>query len=309
MSKRGRFLYQDKDGVVCISFEHGQAGLPIDTLLPESMQGWDFNEVVSSKKFLNYFDLADLVLAAPKDWAHFCQTVDVKGATKNNPIKVHPPAPNLDFLKLREGRGMDAKRAKDLFTIVTAYWHSKNDLGLEPTLVATLWHSGMTAKDIIDYIGKFTNAEGKLDFGGYKDERGFQILNAVIQSYKSIKGLPDDSVLQQTEVRTLMSIWLNTTRAAKPDTLDMQNSVLHWSDYRQLGIVDVNGLAQINNICELAKRIFSTETPPSFSELSTWANTNLKPMSSETMGSSKAVTAMLKKKRRQGKLNRKRRRR
>lgn len=305
MSERGRFLYQDPDGAIFIKFEHPGKGVPIERLLPESGRGDGFKDF----KITDYLDLADLVLATPKDWAEFCRTVDVSGATKDQPKKVSPPPPNLGFLNLRSGDGMDAERAAALFEIVAAYWHSKNDLGLEPGLVATLWRSGMKPDDIVKHIGRFTNADGKLVLGGAKDERGFQILNAVLQAYKSAHAIEDGAILQQSEMATVMETWLVSTRAAKLQSAEMRNAVLHWSDYRQLGLVDAAGAPVLDNVRKLAQFVFATGVPPDFSTASAWSQTNLARASMPTQAASNAAKGMLKKKRKQGKLNRKRGRR
>jgi hypothetical protein len=138
MKERGRFLYQDADGAIFIKFEHPGQGVPIERLLPESGRGDGFADF----KITDYLDLAYLVLASPNDLTEFCRTVDTSGATKDQPKTVSPPPPNLDFLRLRCGDGMDADLAEALFGIVAAYWYGKNDLGLEPGLVATLGLGG-----------------------------------------------------------------------------------------------------------------------------------------------------------------------
>jgi len=305
MKERGRFLYQDPDGVIFIKFEHPGKGVPIERLLPESGRGDGFKDF----KITDYLDLADLVLADPKDWAEFCSTVDVSGATKDQPKKVSPPPPNLDFLKLRSGEGMDAERAAALFEIVAAYWHSKNDLGLEPGLVATLWHSGMKPDDILKHIGRFTNADGKLVVGGAKDERGFQILNAVLQTYKSVKGMAADVILQQSEMASVLETWVVATRAAKLQSAEMSNAVLHWSDYRRLSLVDAAGTPVLDNIRKLTEFVFSSDGALDFITTSAWAQTSLVCQSPQKVASSNVAKGLLKKKRKQGKLNRKRGRR
>ncbi len=305
MKERGRFLYQDPDGVIFIKFEHPGKGVPIELLLPESVRGDRFADF----KITDYLDLADLVLATPKDWAEFSATVNASGATKDQPKKVSPPPPNLDFLNLRSGDGMDADRAEALFGIVAAYWHSKNNLGLEPGLVATLWHSGMKPDDILKHIRRFTNADGKLVLGGAKDERGFQILNAVLRAYKSTHGMDDDAILQQSEMATVMETWLVSTRVAKLQSAEMSYAVLHWSDYRQLGLVDAAGAPVLDNVRKLVQFVFLTDVPPDFSTTSAWSQTNFARASMPTQAVSNAAKGMLKKKRKQGKLNRKRGRR
>lgn len=126
MNERGRFIYQDPDGTICISFERGGKGAPIESLVPPSGRGADFGDF----KVAAYFDLAYLVLISPEDWTSFGKNMKLKGLTKDNPVKTSPPPPNLDFLKLRLPNGdMDCAGAVDLFAVVAAYWQGGN-----------LWH-------------------------------------------------------------------------------------------------------------------------------------------------------------------------
>ncbi|SUZ34112.1 hypothetical protein ROE7235_03894 [Roseibaca ekhonensis] len=126
MKKRGRFLYEDTEGTIFIKFEHPGKGVSIESLLPENGRGAGFADF----RITDYFDLADLVLAAPEDWKKFGQNTNVQGATKEKPVKVMLPPPNMNFLDLRTAEGdLDAKRAVDLFAIVAAYWGaSQNEL-------------------------------------------------------------------------------------------------------------------------------------------------------------------------------------
>lgn len=305
MTQRGRFLYEDPNGTIFIKFEHPGKGVPIESIIPKSGRGAGFTDF----RIADYLDLADLVLAAPKEWGAFCGTIDMNGVTKENPKKVSPPSPNLDFLKLRSTNGMNASRAAELFTIVIAYWQSNKEMGLEPGLVATLWHSGMGAEDIIAYIRRFTDADGKLVVGGAKDERGFQIMNTVLQTYKSIKCMQGDAILQQREMAKVMEKWLNATRAAELGSKEMGNAVLHWSDYRRLGLVDAAGAPVLTNVRKLAAFVFSKDAAPDFITTSTWAQANLAQKSAQNQMTSNAAKGLLKKKRKQGKVNRKRGRR
>ena len=205
---------------------------------------------------------------------------------------------------------MNPERASALFTVVAAYWSApQNAMALEPGLVAALWHSGMTAEAIISYIRRFTNADGKLDLGGFKDDRGFQILHTVIQTYKAIKGHEDDTILMQPEIETLLKTWQASTRGAQLGTTEMANTVLHWADYRRLCLVDVDHKTNVENVRKLAGFVFSTDSIPNFEDVATWADANLKSDRPKLAKTNTAAQALLKKKRKQGKLNRKRGRR
>ena len=205
---------------------------------------------------------------------------------------------------------MDTVQSVELFKVVAAYWSApKNTMALEPGLVATLWHSGMTAQDIIQYVRRFTNTDSKFNLGGFKDERGYQILNTVTQTYKAVKGLDNDTVLLQSEMGIIIETWLAATRAAASGAPEMSNSVLHWSDYRRLGLVDTRGTAQVENVRRLAKHVFSTSPAPKFETVALWADANLVTLCPKPTATNSAARVQLKKKRKQGKLNRKRGRR
>ena len=87
MKQRGRFLYQNAEKVIFITFERGTKGVPIESILPECGRGAGFKDF----RITDYFDLADLVLAAPKEWAAFRQNLDLTGVTKESPKKYRPP--------------------------------------------------------------------------------------------------------------------------------------------------------------------------------------------------------------------------
>jgi hypothetical protein len=89
----------------------------------------------------------------------------------------------------------------------------------------------------------------------------------------------------------------------------MSNSVLHWSDYRRLGLVDTRGAAQVQNVQSLAKHVFSTSPAPKFETVALWADANLVTLCPKPTATNSAARVLLKKKRKQGKLNRKRGRR
>lgn len=304
MKERGRFLYKDADGTIFIKFEHPGKGVPIESLLPENGRNSGFDDF----RITDYFDLAYLVLAAPDDWNEFGQNTNVKGATKENPTKVSPPAPNLDFLNLRTETGdMDVDRASELFKIVAAFWAApQNELALEPGLVATLWRSGMKPDAIINYIRGITDTKGKSTI---PTGRGFEAMNTVVETFKSVKNLGPNDVLSQDVVRDFMARWLRATRSVNVPSPEASNPVLHWSDYKRLGLVGADGGAELSNVRRMARQVFAPSKSPSFNELVGFADQQISQSVKKDSGPNKAVKAMLKKKRVQGKLNRKRGRR
>ncbi|MEP3775587.1 MAG: hypothetical protein ABJM82_01040 [Shimia thalassica] len=105
----------------------------------------------------------------------------------------------------------------------------------------------------------------------------------------------------------LIERWLTATRSAPLKSTDASNSVLHWSDYRRLGLVDQAGAALQDQVRQVALQVFVHDAI-TFAELSAWVDENLPP-TQKTSDRSTAARAKLKKKRKQGKLNRKRGRR
>jgi len=303
MTKRGRFLYKDTEGNICIKFEHPGKGVPLESLLPESGRGAGFADF----RITDYLNLADMILAAPQDWRHFIQNADFKQGTKENPVKVVPPSPNLDFLNLRNSKGdMDANRASELFSIVGRYWSAPpNELAIAPGVVATLWRSGVEGEEIIRYVREFTDTNGKLTIPA---GRGFEIMNAVIETYKEARAIPPDDGLVKEMVADLMQQWLRATRSAAIGSKDIANTVLHLSDMRRLGLVDADARADLEQVRKVAVRIF-TEENVTFEALVAWVDENSTSGKMSSSASSQKTQALLKKKRKQGRLNRKRGRR
>jgi len=304
MKKRGRFLYKDTDGSIFIKFEHPGKGVPLESLLPESGRGDGFADF----RITDFLNLADLVLAAPADWRAFNQTANFHGGTKKKPVKVVPPSPNLDFLNLRNATGdMDAEQTSELFTIVAAYWTApKNELAIEPGLVATLWRGGVKVDVLIRHIRDYTDSNGKLTIPG---GRGFEIMNTVIETFKSIQKFGPNDVLSQDMVTGIVERWLGATRSVGIPSPEASNTVLHWSDYKRLGLVGSDGGALIENVRRVARHVFAPGQSPSFDELVVFADQQAVSSGKKPLAPSKATKALLKKKRVQGKLNRKRGRR
>jgi len=106
-----------------------------------------------------------------------------------------------------------------------------------------------------------------------------------------------------------METRLVATRAAKLQSAEMSNAVLHWSDYRRLSLVDAAGTPVLDNIRKLTEFVFSSDGALDFITTSAWAQTSLVCQSPQKVASSNVAKGLLKKKRKQGKLNRKRGRR
>jgi hypothetical protein len=190
---------------------------------------------------------------------------------------------------------------------VTAFWVApKNELALEPGLVASLWRSGVKSDAIIRYIREFTDTNGKISIPG---GRGFEILNTVIETFNLVKGSETNDVLPQDMVGDLMKRWLTATRSVSTTSPEAVNTVLHWADYKRLGLIGPDGAAVLENVGRLAQKIFATDTPPSFDALVSFAYQQDMSPAKQDSAPNKAMKALLKKKRAQGKLNRKRGRR
>ncbi len=300
MKERGHFVYRADDGTIMISFEKAGGSVPIETLLPDSGRGEGFGEF----KLADYLGLADLVLAEPQEFAEFCRSVNPKGHSKDNPMRVSPPAPNVTYLKLRDGKGLLAARTAELFTVVAAYWQAKpKSMALEPGLVAGLWHRGLSASAIIKYVRDFTGSDGELH---QPAGRGPDIMNAVFKVFQRMRGLPENAVVPKDQISTMIDLWVQATRSAPPNSPELSNAALHWADYRRIGLVDQAGLANLDRVKALAERVFADDANTTFADAATFADTHWAMKNPASNAVTQAARAQIKKKRKQGKLNRKR---
>ena len=301
MSKRSTGVYAGENGEVMVTFETGVKGVPIEELLPPSGRGEGFADFLVA----DYFALAEVVLANPADVARLGGDPRVKSATKAAPARISLPI-DIDHLQLRtKGNALDADRTVELFEVVQAYWQAEqNSMALKPGLVAGLWRGGMDAATIIRCIRQFTGPDGQLlPMTG----RGPDIMFTVIDVYRQLQDLPKDTVLPQADMERLVLGWIRATRSVAVDSKDASNEVLHWADYRRLGLVDDAGRANLDRTRRVAERVFTTEPAPDFADLVAWTDSlNPKPT---VPPAAKAAQAKLKKKRKQARLNRKRGRR
>jgi SEC-C motif len=162
MPKRSVGVYPGEDDEILVSFEKGCKGVPLKSLLPEDSRGQKFGDFDVS----GYFGFAQMVLVTPEEWRATCEKAksrpEFKSAVKTSPIKFNPPAPNLDYLRLRTSAGgMDAERTAELFKVVAAYWQQRQDMALEPGIVAAAWHKGMTAAGIVKFVRDNTQIDPK----------------------------------------------------------------------------------------------------------------------------------------------------
>ncbi|SUZ33814.1 hypothetical protein ROE7235_03589 [Roseibaca ekhonensis] len=156
---------------------------------------------------------------------------------------------------------------------------------------------------IVRYVRDLTDTNGKLSLPG---GRGFEILNTVIETFKSVNNFETNDVLPQDLISDLMKRWLTATRSISVSSPEFSNTVLHWADYKRLGLIGPDGAAVIENVQQLAQKVFATDTPPSFDNLVVFTDRQKFPAAKQDGAPNKALKALLKKKRKQGKLNRKR---
>ena len=301
MRKRLIGCYPGEDGQMMVTFEKGTKGVPVQSLIPEKDRGEAFGDF----RVADYFGLAEMVLASPEDWARVGQDPILKTASAETPARISIP-PDIDYLNLRLRDGsMDPERTADLFTMVQAYWTAaQNTMALQPGLVAALWRAGMAPEAIIQSIRQFTGPDGKLIPA---TGRGPEILFTVIDVYRETKGLPGDGIVPQPEMEALMTTWATATRSVPVPSKDASNEVLHWADYRRLGLVDDAGRADLDRTRRVAFKVLNSDPTPTFEDLVAWTDSlNPKPV---VPPAAKAAQAKLKKKRKQARLNRKRGRR
>lgn len=300
-------LYHGKDRKTYVGFGEQPKIMELDTLLPESLRGMSYDEVTASKAVGQFFQLADLVLASANAMAAHVKTLNVSGATESSPVKTQLPSADLDYLRARNPDGsLSPQPMIDLFSIVAAYWDDHGAMAIEPGLVANLWRRGMKAEDIIRCIQASTGKDGKMIKAS---GRGHDIMQTVIAAYLEAKGLSRDAELPQTEMADLVERWLTATRSVPLGSNEAANSVLHWAEYRRLGLIDDAGAAQPEQVRLIASKVFSIKGQLTFKALSAWVAAYHPPKTLKPSPATKAARTLLKKKRKQGKLNRKRGRR
>ncbi|WP_306046563.1 hypothetical protein [Nioella sp. MMSF_3534] len=281
--------------------------MKLDLILPEALRGMPYDEVKPSQKIGQYFELANLVLISSEAMIAHIKATDMTGASEANSAKVRLPFADLDYLRLRDEQGrLLPKQTEAVFSIVQAYWEGRQNLGLGPGLVASLWRRGMSTPDIIRSISASTGPDGRLI---KPSGRGRDIMQVVIEAYLEMKSLPNDAELSVSEAGQLVERWLTATRSTPLDAAESGNSVLHWSDYRRLGLVNEAGHANLAQVRLITKKVFSINGQISFRALSAWIDKYHPPQPQPAKPNGQAVRALLKKKRKQGRVNRKRGRR
>ncbi|MDO6730705.1 hypothetical protein Q4577_11800 [Marinovum sp. 2_MG-2023] len=233
----------------------------------------------------------------------YMKSIDMTGVTKANPAEVQVPAFDLDHLKLREADGnLRTLRIQALFTVVAAYWEHTPKLALKTGLVAGLWRHGMPAPDIIRSIAVSTGKDGQLIKSSSCDS---DMIHVIIDAYFASKDRPTQSELSQADAKEMLDRLLAATRSAVLGSKDVANTVLHRADLRRLGLIDNSGKVDLDRVKKVAEQVFSVEKL-SFDDLAAWVDENFKSVETSTNDVTKKSQAMLKKKRKQGRLNRKR---
>ena len=300
-------LYKSADNRVLIGFGAIQSVTDLDPLLPKALRGMSYEQVKIAPEIGEYFQLADLVLISAEKMREFVAAQDMTGVTKDNPATVRLPCVDLEYLRLRGDQGqLEPLKLREIYGVVAAYWEAKGHLAIEPGLVAALWRRGMAGADIIRCIRASTGKDGRLIKAA---GRGHDIMTTVIDAYLGSKKLPRDAEVSQLDMKDLLDRWLTATRSADLGSKDMQNSVLHWSEYRRLGLIDEAGAAQIDQVRLVADKIFKLKPPMTFKQISAWIDQYHPPQTANARQTPKAARALLKKNRKKGKLNRKRGRR
>lgn len=300
-------LYKSADNRVLIGFGAIQSVTELDPLLPEALRGMSYEQVKTAPEIGEYFQLADLVLISAEKMREFVAAQDLTGVTKESPATVRLPCVDLEYLRLRADEGqLEPLKLREIYGVVAAYWEAKGRLAIEPGLVAALWRRGMAGADIIRCIQASTGKDGRLIKAS---GRGHDIMTTVIDAYLGSKKLPRDAEVSQVEMKDLIDRWLTATRSAPLGSVEMQNSVLHWSEYRRLGLIDEAGAAQTDQVRLIADKIFKTKRTLTFKQIAAWIDQYHPPQAANVRQTPKAARALLKKNRKKGKLNRKRGRR
>lgn len=158
MPKRSVGVYPDENGEILVSFEKGQKGVPLKSLIPEAVRGEKFGDF----DVRGYFSLAQMILVTPEDLQVFTQALNFKGASKSKPNKGTLPPINPAGLALCQPNGdLDPERTAELFQVVTAYWEYKDEMAIELGYVAAMWKRANNAEVVITFIKDNTRKHPK----------------------------------------------------------------------------------------------------------------------------------------------------
>jgi hypothetical protein len=222
-------LYHGKDGLVYVSFGPSESVMKLDLLLPEALRGMAYEEVKTSSKIVQYFELANLVLISSEAMAAHIKATDMTGASEANPAKVQLPFADLDHLRLRDEQGsLRPKQTEAVFSIVQAYWQESGGIGLRPGLVATLWREGRSAEEIIRFLRSATGSDGKINMPDQQHQT--PVMQLIIRlSVPQGKSLVDPKRCEQ------VLQWLRSCRIGDP-SFDQPDGLR--ADLIHLGVCD-----------------------------------------------------------------------
>ena len=305
-------LYPAEDGTIYTTFKRGDAGLPIEELLPASGRGDGFE----SFHIANYFDYAHLWFATPTQIEGLNKKITAAnlkpGQTTTTP---RVPIDLKSYRLLRADGSVENDKLKQMFLAVASFWEQADPVKPIPGLFHQLHRQGMPPHKIAATIIQ-TRQIGGIDSNGdinieqAKTDPLYQIVAAAFMAYREHGGLEPDVLFQQDELDDFKSIWRGWTRSDTDTGSDIRDAAIIWQDYRRLRLIDHLGAANAANAKQLAQYILEQgDAGPDFEALVIWAENRFEQQVAAQATTSKTALKVLRKKRKAGRVNRKRGRR
>jgi len=305
-------LYPDQDGTIYVTFKKGDAGLPIEDLLPASGRGSGFENF----PIADYFDFAHLWFATAAQMEDLKQQVDAANLLPGQSTKVSRVPIDLKAYKLIAAGGeVNNDKLNELFLAVAVFWEQANPVKPIPGLFHKLCQQGMPPHKIATTILRTRelsgiDGDGAVDLERAKSDPLYQITEAAFEGFRVHRGLMPDVLFQQSEIDEFSTIWRRWTRRDGDTAADARDAHLIWQDYRRLRLIDHRSGAITTNAKRLALHILEqADAEPDFEALVSWAQAQFEQQVTAQATQSKTSQKTLRKKRKMGRVNRKRGRR
>jgi len=305
-------LYPVEDGTIHATFKKGDAGLPIEDLLPASGRGDGFKNF----PIADYFDYAHLWFATAAQIDGLNQKIAKANLLPGQTTKVSRVPIDLKAYKLlRSDDVVDNDKLKEMFLAIAVFWEQANPVNPIPGLFHKLCQQGMPPPKIAVTILRTRelsglDSDGTVDLERAKSDPLYQITEAAFEGFRQHRGLESDILFHQSEIDEFSTIWRRWTRRDGDTTADVRDAHIIWQDYRSLRLINHRGGAITANAKRLAQHILEqADAEPDFEALVSWAEVQFEQQVTAQATQSKASQKALRRKRKMGRVNRKRGRR
>lgn len=304
-------LYPAKDGTIFATFRAGDAGMPLEDLLPASGRGEGFEDFPVA----DYFDYAHLWFATAAQIEALNKHVRDADLLPGQTTKVARVPIDLKAYKLLcRGGAIDNEQLKEMFLAIAMLWEQAKPVAPIPALFHGLYRQGMPPRKIAASLlwahqsGDVVN--GALDLERIKADPMYQITEVAFLVYAEHQGLGTQKAYKQSDIDAFKTLWRRWTRRDGDTVPETRDAYLVWQDYRRLRLIDAQGNANTANARLLAQHICErADAKPDFDALAVWAEDQFEQQVTAQAVQSKTSQKTLRKRRKLGRMNKKRGRR